>query len=41
MNMLPQVIEVATEYEKRVTFWSSSFFFTAENVQQKASVCTK
>ena len=40
MNMLPQVIEVATEYEKRVTFWSSSFF-TAENVQQKASVCTK
>lgn len=23
MNMLPQVIEVATEYEKRVTFWSS------------------
>ena len=39
MNMLPQVIEVATEYEKRVTFWSS--FFTAENVQQKAYVCTK
>lgn len=41
MNMPPLPNEVTTEHEKRVTFPVILFFFTAENVQQKASVCTK
>jgi hypothetical protein len=35
MNMLPQVIEVATEYEKRVTFWSSSSFLQLKTYSRR------